>query len=65
MPEATFVLKEPNGTEPNLVYLLYRFNGSKLKYSTGWKIKPKFWNPEGQRARKQDSLKSMPNSIRC
>jgi len=51
MPQATFVLKEPTSKEETLVYLLFRFNGSKLKYSTGQKIHPKFWNPETQRAR--------------
>jgi hypothetical protein len=50
MPQATFVLKEPTSKEETLVYLLYRFNGSKLKYSTGQKINPKYWNPETQRA---------------
>jgi hypothetical protein len=51
MPQATFVLKEPTSNEETLVYLLYRFNGSKLKYSTGQKIKPKYWNSTAQRAR--------------
>lgn len=51
MPQATFVLKEPNIKEDTLVYMLFRFNGSKLKYSTGQKINPKYWNPETQRAR--------------
>lgn len=51
MPQATFVLKEPTSKEETLVYLLFRFNGTKLKFSTGQKIKPKFWNPESQRAR--------------
>jgi hypothetical protein len=51
MPQATFVLKEPNSKEETLVYLLFRFNGTKLKYSIGKKIYPKFWNPEKQRAK--------------
>jgi integrase len=57
MPQATFVLKEPTSTEETLVYLLYRFNGAKLKYSTGQKINPKFWNPESQRAREVRAFK--------
>jgi integrase len=57
MPQATFVLKEPTSKEETLVYLLYRFNGSKLKYSTGQKINPKFWNPETQRAREIRAFK--------
>lgn len=51
MASTTFVLKEPRSLEPTLVYLLFRFNGAKLKYSTGQKITPKFWNPERQRAK--------------
>lgn len=51
MASVTFVLKEPRSLEPTLVYLLFRFNGSKLKYSTGQKITPKFWNPEKQRSK--------------
>lgn len=51
MPEARFVLKEPKSTEKTLVYLFYRYNTQVLKYSTGEKIHPKFWNPEKQRAR--------------
>lgn len=56
MPQATFVLKEPTSTEPTLVFLLYRFGGSKLKFSTSQKILPKFWNPETQRAREVRSF---------
>src|SRR5215207_8453937 len=51
MPQATFVLKEPTAKDETLVYLLYRFNGQKLKYSSSQKINPKFWNPEKQRAK--------------
>lgn len=51
MPQATFVLKEPTAKEETLIYLLFRFNGVKLKYSTGQKIKPNRWNFEKQRAK--------------
>ena len=51
MQEAKFVLKEPLNKEPTLIYLLYRFNKQKLKYSISEKILPKFWNFETQRAR--------------
>lgn len=51
MPSVTFVLKEPKSVDQTLVYLLFRFNGSQLKYSTSQKINPKFWNPEKQRAK--------------
>jgi integrase len=51
MQEATFVLKEPLSKEPTLIYLFFRFNKQRLKYSTSEKIAPKFWNSETQRAR--------------
>ncbi|HWB26996.1 MAG TPA: site-specific integrase [Chitinophagaceae bacterium] len=51
MPEATFVLKEPKSNEPTLVYLFFRFSGQKLKFSTGQKIYPKFWNENSQSAK--------------
>lgn len=51
MPSTTFLLKEPASTEPTLVYLVYRYNNVKLKYSFGQKINPKFWNAEKQRAK--------------
>ncbi|WP_336517548.1 site-specific integrase [Pollutibacter soli] len=51
MPNATFILKEPTSNTQTLVYLIYRFDGHKLKYSTRQKIHPKFWNEEKQRAK--------------
>ena len=51
MTEAIFVLKEPKNKKPTLIYLLFHFNNQKLKYSTGEKIRPKFWNFEKKRAK--------------
>jgi site-specific recombinase XerD len=51
MAEAKFVLKEPKATDKTLVYLFYNYNKQRLKYSTGEKILPKFWNQAKQRAR--------------
>lgn len=51
MPNATFVLKEPGLNEPSLIYLIYRYNNNRFKYSTGIKIHPDYWNPKDQRAR--------------
>lgn len=55
MPSTTFVLKEPKSTEPTLVYMLYWFNNIKLKYSTGQKISPKFWNPKKDKQRAKET----------
>ncbi|OYU96705.1 MAG: tyrosine type site-specific recombinase [Bacteroidetes bacterium B1(2017)] len=51
MPEARFVLKEPEAKEPTLIYLFYNFNYKRLKYSTGEKILPKYWNSKEQKAK--------------
>lgn len=51
MPDARFFLKEPKSTDKTLIYLVYNFNKQKLKYSTGEKIHPKFWNKTKQRAK--------------
>jgi len=51
MPKAKFVLKEPNGKDATLIYLFYRFHSNELKYSTGQKIKPRFWSKTKQRAK--------------
>lgn len=55
MASTTFVLKEPNSTDPTLVYMLFWFNNVKLKYSTGQKINPKFWNPKKDRQRAKET----------
>jgi integrase len=55
MPSTTFVLKEPNGTEPTLVYMLFWFSNIKLKYSTGQKINPKFWNSKKDKQRAKET----------
>ena len=51
MLQAKFVLKEPKSEEPSLINLIYRYNNIRFKYSTGWKIKPKYWNSKTQKAR--------------
>ncbi|WP_276360226.1 site-specific integrase [Daejeonella sp. H1SJ63] len=51
MAEARFILKEPKSTEKTLVYLIFNFNYKRLKYSTGEKILPKYWNFDDQKAK--------------
>lgn len=55
MASTTFVLKEPNTLEPTLVYLIFRYNNTRLKYSTGQKIAPKFWNPKKEKQRAKET----------
>ncbi|MCD4664287.1 MAG: site-specific integrase [Bacteroidales bacterium] len=64
MASAKFFLKDPKSKESTLIYLIFQFNyfeivnGRKkfkfLKYSTGVKILPKFWNPKTHLARITD-----------
>jgi integrase len=51
MASANFFLKNPNGKDPTLVYLFFSYDNQRLKYSTGEKIHPGFWNPEKQRSK--------------
>jgi integrase len=51
MATASFYLKEPTSENETLIYLVFRFNNQKLKYSINDKIHPDFWNPENQWAR--------------
>lgn len=51
MSEAKFVLKEPSSKEPTLIYLIFRFNNQRVKFSTGKKIHPDYWNRKTQRIR--------------
>ena len=60
MPDAKFVLKEPNSTNKTLVYLFYNYNNQRLKYSTGEKIYPKFWNVTKQRAKETSQFPEYP-----
>src|ERR1700740_2739168 len=57
MASATFVLKEPKSKDNTLVYLLFRYQGQKLKYSTKQKVLPKFWNPKNQRVKETKEFK--------
>jgi integrase len=60
MPEAKFVLKDPKADKETLVYLIFRFNNERLKYSTGEKIDPKFWSATKQRAKEIKDFKTYP-----
>lgn len=50
MPQAKFVLKEPNASNETLIYLFFNYSGQRLKYSFNEKIHPKYWNAKKQRA---------------
>jgi integrase len=49
-----FVLREPNSTKPTPIILIYRFGSERLKYPTGQKINPAYWDTATQRPKKKD-----------
>lgn len=60
MAKAKFYLKEPTSTEETLIFLFFSYNGKRLKYSTGQKIHPKFWNETKQQAKETRQFPEYP-----
>ena len=60
MAVAKFFLKEPKSKEETLIYLFFSYNNKRLKYSTGEKIKPTFWNKEKLLARETTKFPEYP-----
>jgi len=58
MATANFYLK--SGSGERLVYLFFSYNSNRLKYSTGQKIEPAFWNEEKQRAKETRKFPQYP-----
>jgi integrase len=51
MGSTNFVLKEPKADKQTIIYLVYHFDSTKLKFSTGEKIHPKKWSFDKQAAK--------------
>lgn len=51
MPAVNFYLKSGGNPRERLLYFFFHYNGNRLKYSTGQKVPPKYWNEEKQQAR--------------
>ncbi|MEM1327777.1 MAG: phage integrase SAM-like domain-containing protein, partial [Bacteroidota bacterium] len=49
LPKPRFNLKAPNAKGETLIFLVFRFRGKKLLYSTGLNIVPKEWDEKIQR----------------
>lgn len=49
IPQPRYYLKSSTGTKPTLIFLTFRYNGSRLKYSTGLYVNPKHWDKKNQR----------------
>lgn len=60
MAKVKFVLKEPKSENETLVYLMFTFNNQRLKYSTGEKIHPDYWNPTTKRAKETKYFPEYP-----
>lgn len=60
MAVAKFFLKEPKSKDETLIYLFFSYNNKRLKYSTGEKINPSYWNPEKQKARETKQFSEYP-----
>jgi integrase len=51
MAEVNFFLKKPKSEDETLIYLFLSYNNKRLKYSTGEKIDPVFWDSENQKVK--------------
>lgn len=60
MATANFYLKSNPGSGERLVYLFFSYNSNRLKYSTGQKIEPPYWNEEKQRAKETRKFPQYP-----
>lgn len=49
LPKPRFNLKSPNAKRETLIFLVFRYNGKKLLYSTGLTIHPRDWDASSQR----------------
>ena len=61
MAQVRFNVKESiHKNKETLIYLIYNYQGNRLKMSTGETAKPRFWNYEEQRVRE---IKSYPKQL--
>ena len=49
--EPKFQLRSKSANTPQLIYLVFRFQNTKLVYSTGHKVHPRYWNFKTERVR--------------
>jgi site-specific recombinase XerD len=70
MAEVNFFLKKPKSKDETLIYLFLSYNNKRLKYSTGEKIDPIYWDSENQKVKGTKKFPEHPefngrlNSIR-
>lgn len=51
IPAVRFNLKDKDTTAPTLIYLVFRYAKKRLKFSTGEKVIPRYWDVNTQRAK--------------
>ena len=61
MAKINYYLKDPQADKQTLIYLMFRYKGKTLKYSTGESIHPKFWNSNLQRAKETAKFPEYPD----
>ena len=49
--DVKFLLKDPRADRPTLIYLVYRFDSGRFKYSTEQTVEPYQWDANAQRVR--------------
>jgi len=49
LPKPRFNLKAPKSKSETLIFMVFRFRGQKLLYSTGFAVQPSEWNLKAQR----------------
>ena len=54
LPKAKFNLKAPNAKQETLIFLVFRYRGKRVLYSTGFSIHPKDWDFKSQRPIEQE-----------
>jgi integrase len=60
MAKVKFNLFDKNAESETYIFLIFRYNNTRLKYSTGQKITPKFWNFERQRVKETIKFPDYP-----
>jgi integrase len=60
MAEVHFNLKDASSEDPTPVYLIFWYDNKRLKYSTGEKIHPDYWNKSKQRAKETAKFPEYP-----
>ncbi len=59
LPKPRFNLKSPQSKSETLIFLVFRFRGKRLLYSTGLSVRPKDWDFKAQRPFERERRKDL------